>query len=215
MPAMKRAFALAVMAFSLLGLVNPASADLTSINGIPTAGTVGQLLPDAYVLPGGTTQIQGVLNAYVADLYLFGWNGGNFTAYTTPTSVDNSLFLFDSTGKGLWASGDVDTLNGNYSASISATLAPGSYYLGVAFWALDPVDSTYLTIFPLISTIDGPAVGPYPGTFPLEGWTGDSYGGDYTINFTPATTPVPIPGAVWLLGSGLLGLVGLRRRFKK
>jgi len=26
--------------------------------------------------------------------------------------------------------------------------------------------------------------------------------------------PVPIPGAVWLLGSGLIGLVGLRRRFK-
>jgi len=27
--------------------------------------------------------------------------------------------------------------------------------------------------------------------------------------------PVPIPGAVWLLGSGLVGLVGIRRRFKK
>jgi hypothetical protein len=26
---------------------------------------------------------------------------------------------------------------------------------------------------------------------------------------------VPLPGAVWLLGSGLLGLVGLRRKFKK
>jgi hypothetical protein len=26
---------------------------------------------------------------------------------------------------------------------------------------------------------------------------------------------VPIPGAVWLLGSGLIGLVGLRKRFKK
>lgn len=26
------------------------------------------------------------------------------------------------------------------------------------------------------------------------------------------TSPVPIPGAVWLLGSGLLGLAGLRRR---
>lgn len=28
-------------------------------------------------------------------------------------------------------------------------------------------------------------------------------------------TAVPIPGAVWLLGSGLLGLLGLRRRVKK
>ena len=27
--------------------------------------------------------------------------------------------------------------------------------------------------------------------------------------------PVPIPAAIWLLGSGLLGLVGLRRKFKK
>ena len=28
-------------------------------------------------------------------------------------------------------------------------------------------------------------------------------------------TPVPIPGAVWLLGSGLIGIVGVRRKFKK
>jgi hypothetical protein len=26
---------------------------------------------------------------------------------------------------------------------------------------------------------------------------------------------VPIPGAVWLLGSGLLGLIGFRRKFQK
>jgi len=26
---------------------------------------------------------------------------------------------------------------------------------------------------------------------------------------------VPIPGAVWLLGSGLIGIVGVRRKFKK
>jgi hypothetical protein len=29
------------------------------------------------------------------------------------------------------------------------------------------------------------------------------------------TNPVPVPAAVWLLGSGLMGLAGLRRRFKK
>jgi hypothetical protein len=28
-------------------------------------------------------------------------------------------------------------------------------------------------------------------------------------------SPVPIPSAVWLLGSGLIGLIGVRRKFKK
>ena len=27
--------------------------------------------------------------------------------------------------------------------------------------------------------------------------------------------PIPIPGAVWLLGSGLVGIVGIRRKFQK
>ncbi len=44
-------------------------------------------------------------------------------------------------------------------------------------------------------------------TFPLTGFLGP--------NFRYEPTVVPIPGAVWLLGSGLVGLVGLRRRNKK
>jgi glucose/arabinose dehydrogenase len=37
------------------------------------------------------------------------------------------------------------------------------------------------------------------------------------INFPSGLTmkPIPIPGAVWLLGSGLIALVGLRRKLKK
>ena len=35
-------------------------------------------------------------------------------------------------------------------------------------------------------------------------------GGDIAVY-----NPVPIPGAIWLLGSGLIGLVGIRRKFKK
>ena len=36
----------------------------------------------------------------------------------------------------------------------------------------------------------------------------------YSVAFSNEFRPGPLPGAVWLLGSGLLGLVGWRR-FKK
>jgi|GEM_PF-2139855 len=35
----------------------------------------------------------------------------------------------------------------------------------------------------------------------------------YGIDNLSVGAPTPIPGAIWLLGSGLLGLVGIRRRF--
>ncbi|NPV04897.1 MAG: hypothetical protein HPY67_09215 [Syntrophaceae bacterium] len=42
-----------------------------------------------------------------------------------------------------------------------------------------------------------------------------SDGGPRTYSINVEGNPVPIPGALWLLGSGLLGLVAFRRRFKK
>jgi hypothetical protein len=46
---------------------------------------------------------------------------------------------------------------------------------------------------------------------PVDWW--ETYNPDDYVNLNPA--PVPIPGAVWLLGSGLIGLAGARRKFKK
>lgn len=40
----------------------------------------------------------------------------------------------------------------------------------------------------------------------------------FDLQFNPnplPDNPVPIPAAIWLLGSGLLGLIGIRRRFRK
>jgi hypothetical protein len=35
---------------------------------------------------------------------------------------------------------------------------------------------------------------------------------DGSAVLNPTSNPVPVPAAVWLLGSGLLGLIGIRRR---
>ncbi|RLB75267.1 MAG: hypothetical protein DRH24_19875 [Deltaproteobacteria bacterium] len=50
---------------------------------------------------------------------------------------------------------------------------------------------------------------PHQSSSPYEGADIDAVG---AISSAP---PVPIPGAVWLLGTGLAGLIGIRRRKKK
>ena len=56
------------------------------------------------------------------------------------------------------------------------------------------------------SSIGNPAMGPTGG----PGWDKSS-----DANVQVYGAPVPIPGALWLLGSGLVGLAGLRRRSKR
>jgi hypothetical protein len=41
----------------------------------------------------------------------------------------------------------------------------------------------------------------------------DNHNGLDNVVLTEAT-PIPIPGAIWLLGSGLIGLIGLKRKFR-
>jgi hypothetical protein len=49
---------------------------------------------------------------------------------------------------------------------------------------------------------------------PLSGTGSNISDKDYN-DMVVTIRPVPIPAAVWLLGSGLLGLAGIRRRFRK
>ena len=37
---------------------------------------------------------------------------------------------------------------------------------------------------------------------------------DMVVKITPVSTPVPLPAAIWLFGSGLLGFFGVRRRIR-
>jgi hypothetical protein len=69
------------------------------------------------------------------------------------------------------------------------------------------------TVNPAINFIGAAYTYPPPGTLTFPDYTITGLQGYFGPNF--ATNTVPIPGAVWLLGSGLVGLAGLRRKFKR
>ena len=62
---------------------------------------------------------------------------------------------------------------------------------------------------PAVDSLDG-----IPGLSMIDGPFGSAVGAGYNANFNFTTSAVPVPAAVWLFGSGLIGLVGVARRKK-
>ena len=180
------------------------------------SGDAGGSIATAQSLPGGTTVIRGDLFADADDEDMFGfyWGGGAFQADTFGTGFDTQLFLFDSTGTGVWANDDAAS-GGVQSEIIDASLTAGSYFIAVSIFNSDPLDGSGNRLFD--DCIFGCQVGPLPGVGVLASWSGSTAQGDvYAINMAyPTSTPeIPVPAAVWLFGSGLLGLIGVARRKK-
>jgi len=137
----------------------------------------------------------------------FTTNGGNLalfddddTGFIKPLKIGESggQVVFSDNNDGSWnaeffdvgnASGGSITLSGDNSFSLGMDWGDG--YYGDSNASLLSSPDTYLVVF------DG-----------LDGSGAKKSGNTLAVDLAP----VPVPAAVWLFGSGLLGLVGIARR---
>jgi hypothetical protein len=181
-------------------------------------GDAGALPATAQDLTGpGLETINGsVADAEDIDMYRVCLDGGGtFSASAVGgTAVDTQLFLFDSSGRGVYANDDERETVFQSLLPAGHALTPqaqGEYFLAVGAYNLDPVSGSGL-IFPSTDGVVGPT-GP-GGANPVTAWGGRPGGpGPYTLfltgtecapgdDTTPPTVDLrsPVNGAVVKVG---------------
>jgi hypothetical protein len=100
----------------------------------------------------------------------------------------DKFFIFE------WNGNEVGTIQAIYE---SGALGEAIAFSGSSDFGYTGVDAAYLAVF----EIDSPATGI---RINCAGFDAQSI----------SATVIPIPGAVWLLGTGLIGLVAIRRRLR-
>jgi hypothetical protein len=181
-------------------------------------GDAGDLPATAQDLAGaGVETINGTIaEGTDIDMYrLCVDGGGSFSASSVGgTSVDTQLFLFDSSGRGVYANDDQmeDVVQSLLPAGHALTpRAPGEYYLAVGAYNLDPLGADDPIFGPGTGVVGPTGLG---GGQPVSGWDGRlGRPGPYTLTLTgaqcappPDTTPPivdlrsPADGAVVNIG---------------
>jgi hypothetical protein len=215
----------AVLALSMC-IVVPCSANLVVATGDPSTLATAQDLTLAQ-----PTEIAGTLdgnnqndvNIFKIDIY-----ATPFSAFTLDVGAfgipDTALFLFDSTGVGVYMNDDIsgsDTFSCLPSGDASnpcptgrggtGPLTDGIYYLAISRSANYPVDALSDEIFSPVSSTD--VAGP-SNTNPVAGWDGGTFTSpnfdqiDYDIILTGA---VPEP-MTWPLTAGAVLMAAFLRR---
>ena len=120
---------------------------------------------------------------------------------------------------------DIDLINNVDDARTAAIAINAALDDAGVEYIIDPTDGMYITGYTIAYNHD-------PGVFdfltnyrrlyagstwtldPISLTSGDNFGMHAVFTPTTGSSPVPIPSAMWLFGSGLVGLVGCRRKFK-
>jgi hypothetical protein len=206
---------------AVLAGARPAGADFVWVEQSPGAGPLPSTAQQVYGA-GPLTGIKGDLtvSSNLVDLYLISLTGGAFSATTVGqpgTLADSELFLFDNFGRGVAFNDDFSTTDHRSQLTLSG-LAPGDYYLGIAFFDVQPTAAGGVNIFGpnagnrtsiLSAQTNSPVTGYLngPGGLPASGiYT-------YEIAITGAVaTPEPSSLVLCCLGGGGLLFSYWRRR---
>lgn len=155
------------------------------------------------------TETAGYSYEYVSSQLVI---GGQFEGWTY-ASIAQTEELFDSAGGvGPYDPGyfDRNRLSADLLLDLWGTTVTGSYEQ--VWFLMSDIPSSGTHAQGIISIADWQTNDTYLTTD--YGWQSDTYASPSLGHALVRVSAVPIPAAVWLFGSGLLGLVGVARRKK-
>lgn len=199
---MKKAL-LILFALSVIGIFSSAPAVAMQLGFAPSSQTINQ---------GGTAAVDIIATLGAGEIV---------SAYDFDIAYNASIVTATAVTFGTMLGGPLDSIQSAFGTSGLVDLAELSFLSDTDLALLQGAGPiTLATLF---------FSGDNPGTSPLSfinyGLGGNDIKGienipydspilnDGSITVRGGGAPVPIPAAVWLLGSGLIGLVGLRRKF--
>lgn len=195
-----------------LGVASGANAAIYTEIGDASAIFGGGANPQA--VGAGINQINGSISSNdEGDLFKVIFSVGGtltITGNATSGSLDPNMFLFSVTGAGIRV--DDDSGSGA-NAQIVASIAAGTYYIGIGDYPMQAVDTDGSQWNGGLATNDTP-----PGSFGILSYIRNTSGiatGNYSILLSISTgeaSGVPEPMTLGLLGAGLIGLGAAARR---
>lgn len=188
-------------------------------NGIETTTASGAASSDAYAFPiivGDASQNGGLLcNSFLVSCGPGGAAGASATATdgmaSATATIPSMSFVVELTGVA-----DITILRSDI-ASLMQSEDPGSDPMGIALTDITvrgfTTDIEALTSFSLGDGDQINIIGLEAGVYNFT-WLGLTVEASASRELPPDSTPVPLPGVIWLFGLGVLGLGAFSNRKK-
>lgn len=165
------------------------SANLATTDYMVTAATSGGAGQEGAEVTSTSTPV----TAYSAVNGLVSNVQGQIAAWQGAPTASTAGYVTDTTGSPAYS------VQGTSGSLAGGQLVSGQQFGGSVGQSLNFYNMTTTSAHKAVNTA-------YSGFWYL------STSGDLTYNVVSSSAPVPLPAAVWLLGSGLLGMAGIARR---